>query len=63
MGSKISVGSFKDVFEMPTDEASKPNSILSDVKQSMTDEEKEISFFNKYFIFTRKSIIDLLLRI
>ena len=55
MGSKISVGSFKDVFEMPTDEASKFNSILSDVKQSMTDEEKEISFFNKYFIFTRKS--------
>ena len=55
MGKKISVGSFKDVFEMSTSESSKFNTILSSVKSSMNDEEKEISFFNKYFIFTRKS--------
>jgi len=52
---KLSIGSLKDVYDMPTTEKSKFNSILSSVKQSLTPEEKEISFFNKYFIFTRKS--------
>ena len=52
---KLSIGSLQDVYDMPTTENSKFNSILSSVKQSLTPEEKEISFFNKYFIFTRKS--------
>ena len=52
---KLSIGSLKDVYDMPITGSSKFNSILSSVKESLTPEEKEISFFNKYFIFTRKS--------
>ena len=52
---KISIGSLEDVYNMPITGSSKFNSILSSVKESLTPEEKEISFFNKYFIFTRKS--------
>ena len=39
----------------PTTENSTFNSILSNIQGSLKTEEKEISFFNKYFIFTRKS--------
>ena len=54
-GKKLSTGLFSDVYNMPLSSNDKFNTILNDVKKSLSPEEQEISFFNRYFILTKKT--------
>ena len=54
--NKLASTSFRDVYNMSTvGPNAKFNAILSEVKENLTTEEQDISFFNRYFIFGRKT--------
>ena len=60
MGLPSGIGNLKEIYSVLEEDFEKNNKIKKDIKQSlnMSDQEKYISFLNKYFIFKKIRNID-----